>query len=212
MPIVLQRPGLDRRMRGWYDGLTVQSLSEQKQRVIEMLSEAYARDYISESELETRLEKAENSQASDALASVVDDLPAEIRALPAAHPAAVSTPLSGDAQRVSVSMGGIRRRGAWLNSSRLQIRCSMGTVKLDISRQVLAAADSIEIDVDVNQGRCILFVPPGTIVEDRVELEMGRFHIARRVHAGRQAQEAPGRIVLSGSVRLGGVKVRRLRR
>jgi hypothetical protein len=139
-----------------------------RQKVIDQLKHAYAKDYLEEADFERRLELATNTNDRQILRELVDDLP-ETAAEEAAAPERETTFHIGNREVrpegtiVSV-FSGVTRRGDWHPPRHLKIVSAMGGVDLDFTSAVIPA-EGVQIDVFCIMGGIDMRVPEGINVD-----------------------------------------------
>lgn len=175
--------------------------TDQRERIINRLSECYAHDHIDEQEFERRLGEAHRVTTHSQLLALVSDLPV---VADAAQPQTVQTnsePVSASDTFVAI-LGGSERRGAWKPARRSQAVAIMGGVDLDY-RNAIMPPGVTEVSVFCIMGGVEITVPPGVNVEVSGVPILGGFD--NRAGAGR-----PGGPTLrvTGVAILGGVDIR----
>jgi hypothetical protein len=110
-----------------------------------------------------------------------------------------------DSVRIPANYAVTRRLGRWTTARRFEVRSHWGRAVLDLRSPEIPAGD-IEIHVDLDRSTLILLVPDGAVVDDWDLRRTGRSRVKDY-----QAPKAAGsrRIVLTGQVRQGEVRVRR---
>lgn len=161
----------------------VPSLAEERERVVQQLSEHFAGDRLSMDELERRMERVYKASSLDELRRLTADLP-EPTAVAPIELAEVAT-LGPDRDRVVAIMSETKRRGAWLVPQRLGVFALMSDATIDLTQAVLPAG-IIDIHVRSLMAAVKLIVPPGIQVVSRVGSLMGS------VHGGGEPDETPG--------------------
>ena len=136
-------------------------LDEARERAIQLLTDGYAYDVISEEEFEWRLGQLTHADSPRAIDVLVADL-----AMPSAG-AVVSTdaysrvfPAEG---RVLGIMSETRRVGPWRVPQSLRVKAIMSEVKLDLRYAVIPP--SCTIDVSAIMANVSFIVPPGMVVD-----------------------------------------------
>jgi hypothetical protein len=147
--------------------VTPESLEQERERVITLLSRHFANDGITLDDLETRLELA--YQASSV---------AEVRALAAGlapldgatgtvavHPAPAPSQLTRS--RVLAIMSSVARRGVWVPPQTLQVDAVMAEARVDL-RQAQLSSGVMEIPVRALMASVVIITPPGVHVVTEV--------------------------------------------
>lgn len=179
---------------------------ELKRQTTNQLVEAYARGLIEQAELENRLEQVESEPDEGTLALVVSDLPGEIRAL-AVAPDRSPAAYSAGPQQISATHTRIKKRGSWLRSSHVEVDSKHGTVLLDFTRLGSSGVpDTVEVDVHLTHGRCVLFVELGTEVYDELDLHHSTFRYPARFRF--PEGDARPKIIVRGEALHSSIKVR----
>jgi hypothetical protein len=139
---------------------------------IRALSEAVAADRLPVAQLETRMalvRQAPNRASLEAL--VADVLPTGAFA-GYAHPAREAAdhtwagPVApAEVLRIATVMGSTRRAGSWTVPLRLELRCVLGEITLDM-RDAVFGADVVDIEVHAVMGAVKLIVPAGAQIEN----------------------------------------------
>jgi len=173
---------------------------EERERVVEVLSDAAGNGRLTAAELDQRLEAALTARTSGELAVLTADLPEGVAAG------------AKDVVRLDFQGGSGARRGRWIVPRRMEIRAAGGSVKLDFTDAVITGP-MLDIQAEVRGGRLVLLTRPGIVVDvDDVAARGGRV----RVRPERGANQ-PIRLMIkvSGEAHGGDVVVRprhRLRR
>ena len=185
--------------------LPVRSIEQVRERVIEALSEHFARDHLSIDELETRMSRVYAASTPHEVDAILDGLPA--LAVPA--PAPTSGDLDARApkmrERLVAIMSGVVRRGLWVIPRRLRVVAVMGGVDLDL-RQAELPPGVTEIRAFVLMGGLQVRVPPGVRLETDGFAFMGGFE-DRIDDPGSAPRDAPV-VRITGVAIMGGVDAR----
>ena len=158
-------------------------LPEARERAIQLLSDGYAYDRLSESEFEWRLERLGKSESIAAIDALVADLVAPPANL---HASAGIVPLSGDERRIFSLMSNARHEGVWSVPGVLAVKAVMSEVRIDLRHAVLPSACAITVNAIMANVKII--VPP----ELPVHFDVGSFMASTRNSA------APTRLTLPG--------------
>jgi hypothetical protein len=146
----------------------VVSIVDERERVIQRLSEHFANDRLSLDELEQRMELVYKATTAAELQRLTADLPSEdTAAVPALIPAEELPALAPDRERVFAIMSETRRGGAWAVPQRLDLLAVMSDATIDLTK---AALPSGIIDIHVRSlcAAVKIVVPPGLQVVNRV--------------------------------------------
>ena len=153
------------------------SLSEERERVIQQLSEHFANDRLSLDEMESRMELAYKASSIGELQRLTADLPsAQAAAVPVPVPAEEALPAIGaDRERMFSVMSESSRRGAWLVPQRLDLLALMSDTTIDLTQATLPPG-IIDIHVRSMWAAVKIVVPPGLQVVNRVSSLMSSVH------------------------------------
>lgn len=193
-------------------GPPARSLSPgERQATVDRLCTHFARDVLTASELERRLDLAYAARTKDELVSLERDLPdlgAESR--PGSPPAEVAPSVPVDPGRSApehdliVSIwGSTERKGGWTPARSLTALTLMGGAELDF-REAVFATREVSVRVLAVMGGVEVIVPPGVHVEWAGIALMGGVSTPERT--GTRAADAPV-VRISGLVCMGGVDV-----
>ena len=183
--------------------LPATSLEAARERVVERLSTQYARDQLTLEELESRLEKAYAARTSEALDSLVAELPGlPPEVMPKRPVTAVKAPKSKTFVAV---MSGVVRRGAWVVPKYIKAFAFMGGVELDLRDAVLDPGGT-EIEVLAVMGGVVVTVPPNVRLESDGFAFMGGFEDQLKEPASADPNAPVVR--LTGFAFMGGVEAR----
>jgi uncharacterized protein DUF1707/cell wall-active antibiotic response 4TMS protein YvqF len=153
------------------------SLADERERVIQLLSDHFANDRLSLEDLESRMELAYKSTTLADLQRLTADLPTAAAAaqVPAPLPADELPAISPDRERVYAVMSETSRRGAWLVPQRLDLLALMSDTTIDLTQATLPSG-IIDIHVRSICAAVKLVVPPGLQVVNRVSSLMSSVH------------------------------------
>jgi hypothetical protein len=144
------------------------SLADERERVIQQLSEHFANDRLSLEELETRMELAYKAASMPDLRRLTADLPSGTAApVPAPLPPEELPALSPDRERVYSVMSETTRGGAWLVPQRLDLLAMMSDTTIDLTQATLPTG-IIDIHVRSICAAVKIVVPPGLQVVSRI--------------------------------------------
>ena len=162
------------------------SLTDERERVIQQLSEHFANDRLSLDELESRMELAYKAASVVDLQRLTADLPSAT-AVPAPVPAPVQElpALAPDRERMFAVMSETSRRGSWLVPQRLDLLAVMSDTTIDLTQAALPTG-IIDIHIRSVWAAVKIVVPPGLQVVNRLSSVMGS------VHGGGQPNESGG--------------------
>lgn len=180
-------------------------IEQVRERVIEALSEHFARDHLTIDELESRMTRVYAASTPQEVNALLDGLPALTTASPlpaTADPYAVAPKMR---ERLVAVMSGIVRRGLWVIPRRLRVVAVMGGVDLDL-RQATFSPGVTEIHAFVLMGGLVVRVPPGVRLETDGFAFMGGFE-DRLFEPGAAGRDAPV-VRVTGVAIMGGVDAR----
>ena len=193
----------------------VPSLADDRERVIQQLSDHFANDRLSLEELETRMELAYKASSSADLQRLTADLPSVAAApVPPPLPAEELAVMAPDRERLVSVMSETRRRGAWIVPQRLDLIALMSDTTIDLTQAALPTG-IIDIHVRSICAAVKIVVPPGIQVVSRLSSLMGSVRGGGEPNVGGGEEWKTGTVVrLSGWVLMAEVqtKVRRRER
>jgi hypothetical protein len=114
------------------------------------------------------------------------------------------TPVPAEPVRVSANQRLTKRLGNWTTSRRFQIRAHRGNAVLDLRSPQIPAGD-IELDVELDHAVLKVLVSEDAVLDDWDLRRLGRSPIKDSGPTG----PAGRRIVLTGELRYGEIRVRR---
>ena len=176
---------------------------EDRDRVVEILRVAAGDGRLTAEELDQRLEAALTARTYAELAVLTTDLPA------AGSAGAVAAPEPKDMVRIDCGSGHARRDGRWVVPSRMEVRVTSGSVRLDFTEAVITQP-TLRIDAEVHSGQLKLVTRPGIVVDaDDVGVRSGEVKIREP-----WAHDVPVtlRIEMAGRVSSGSITARPPRR
>jgi len=172
-----------------------------RERAIQLLSDRFADDTLSDVEFEARIDRlfaASDPAAVEAVIADLHDPTPRARGGRGVQPAA-----EPDERRIVVLMGETRRTGRWTVPRRLRVRAVMGNALIDL-RDVIVP-DGFTMDVGAFMGSITLVVPPGVLVTSDVSAIMGS--AINKAHELGGAGMTTPRIYVHGTAFMGEVKV-----
>ncbi|CAN5438534.1 DUF1707 domain-containing protein [soil metagenome] len=155
-------------------------LEQRRDRVIDALTEHYARDHLDDAELEKRIDRAYQTTALAELEALTADLPAlpdpgaAVAPRPEADFSLAHADEVRDRQFIMAIMGATERRGVWTPARKMEVVALMGGVELDF-REARFASGVTQIDALAIMGGIEIRVPPGIRVESSGFGIMGGF-------------------------------------
>jgi hypothetical protein len=180
--------------------------AEARDRVIAVLSDAFASGALDVDEFERRVTVAHRSDAPSELEALLADLPATASTAGALAPIRALVP-EGQVRQSGVIlsiMGGSARGGHWSVPRVLNVVSMMGGTRLDL-REARMPAGVVEVRVMAVMGGVEIIVPPHLAVEASGSAIMGGFEHVERA----PLQPDPGSSLLrvTGLVMMGGVHI-----
>jgi len=183
--------------------LPVRPIEQVRERIVEALSEHFARDHLSLDELETRMARVYSATTPADVDALVADLPALALGAPVTVTPDAYAPTPKLKERLVAIMSGVVRRGLWKVPRRLRVVAIMGGVELDL-RQAELPPGVTEITAFVLMGGLEIRVAPGVRLETDGVAIMGGFE--DRVHDyGLAPADAPV-VRVTGIAIMGGVE------
>jgi hypothetical protein len=165
------------------DQRPVPSLTDERERVIQQLSEHFANDRLTMDELDARMEGVYKASSLEELRRLTADLPESTAVAPVLPPEPVA--IAPDRDRVVAIMSETKRRGPWAVPQRLGVFALMSDATIDLTQATLPAG-IIDIHVRSLMAAVKLIVPPGVQIVSRVGSLMGS------VHGGGEPDQTPG--------------------
>lgn len=148
------------------------SLADERERVIQQLSDHFANDRLSLDEMESRMELAYKAGSLGDLQRLTADLPsATALPVPAPSPVEELPALAPDRERIFALMSETSRRGSWLVPQRLDLLAVMSDTTIDLTQAALPAG-IIDIHIRSMWAAVKIVVPPGLQVVNRVSSVM----------------------------------------
>ena len=189
--------------------LPVRPIEQVRERVIQALSEHFARDHLTMDELETRMAGVYAASTPQEVDALLQGLPELVAGAPLPMGADSQTPVPKMRSHLVAIMSGVVRRGLWLVPRRLRAIAIMGGVDLDLRHATLSPGVN-EIHAFVFMGGLSVRVPPGVRLETDGFAFMGGFD-DRVEDPGTAARDAPV-VRITGLAIMGGVDARVLPR
>jgi hypothetical protein len=162
------------------DQTALQRVHDARERVIAVLSDAFARDVLDVDEFERRITVAHTTDVLAQIEALVADLPAATTALaPATVTVVAAEGQEAPAQTVYAVFGGVERRGAWTVPRNFRVVAMMGGAVLDL-REARFPRGVVDLEVKAFMGGVQILVPPGLAVEVNGSAIMGGFQQVNR--------------------------------
>jgi hypothetical protein len=180
----------------------VRPIQQVRERVVEQLSEHFARDHLTLDDLEVRMARVYSATTPAEIDALVEDLPALAMGAPVTVTPDAYAPTPKLKERLIAIMSGISRRGLWKIPRRLRVVAVMGGVDLDL-RQAELPPGVTEIHAFVFMGGLQVRVPPGVRLETEGFAFMGGFE--DRVHDPGVARADAPVVRVTGVAIMGGV-------
>jgi hypothetical protein len=172
-----------------------------RERAIQLLSDRFADDTLSDVEFEARIDRLFAASDPAAVEAVIADLHEPSPNARGARGVPVAP--EPDERQILVFMGETRRTGRWTVSRRLRVRAVMGNAVLDLRDVIIP--DGLTLDVGAFMGGITLIVPPGVSVTTDVSAIMG--NAVNKAHEYGGAAMAAPRVYVHGTAFMGEVKV-----
>lgn len=154
--------------------LPTRPIEQVRERVIEALSEHFARDNIGLDDLEIRMARVYSATTPHDVESILDGLPALAMGAPVPAVSEPNSPAPKLRERLVAVMSGIMRRGLWRIPRRLRVVAIMGGVDLDL-REAELPPGVTEIRAFIFMGGLEVKVRPGVRLETEGIAIMGGF-------------------------------------
>jgi hypothetical protein len=146
---------------------------EDRDAVAERLRVAAGDGRLSAEELDERLESALTARTYAELDVLVTDLPDTASSATVATAAGVPVE-ARDVVRVERKDGSVEHAGRGVVPRRMEIKVRDGSARLDFTQAIISES-LFEVDVAMRDGKVVLTVPPGVLVDaDEVKLRDGR--------------------------------------
>lgn len=177
------------------------NLTQQRERTVALLCDHFALDHLELPDFEARLDAAHRATTPAALDSLLTDLPAADRPVPARP--AQRTPGTRGTRVLLALLGGVDRRGHWTPARKTFVVAVMGGAELDF-RDVDLPPGVTEVSIICCMGGAEVIVPPGMAVDSNGIAIMGGFEHASA--PGRADADRPT-LRISGLCLMGGVEI-----
>jgi hypothetical protein len=177
-----------------------------RDRVIALLSDAFATDALEVEEFERRVTVAHRSDSLIEVERLVADLPAPRTSGAPPAPARALVPATQVRRSSTVFsiMGGAERAGAWTVPRTLNVIAVMGGTQIDL-REARLPAGPVDVRVFSMMGGVEIIVPPNLAVEANGGAIMGGFEHVERAPA--EPDPAAPLVRVSGLAMMGGVHI-----
>jgi len=198
--------------RGATPSPSARPTSDEREHVVELLSQHFAEDRLSIEEFEQRVTLVYAASDRAALQALVSDVqPASVDAGDA-HGNALRSP--GEApthERVRAVMSHTARSGPLAMPRHLEVRATMGNIELDLRSATFATGVTV-IDVRALLGNVEITVLPDVPVEIVGDAMLGTFHMdTRHAQPAASPQRRPMLLRVTGRSVLANVEVRHAR-
>ena len=181
--------------------LPTRPIEQVRERVIEALSEHFARDNITLDDLESRMTRVYASTTPQEVDSLLDGLPTLATGAPLPATLEPNSPAPKLRERLVAIMSGIVRRGLWKIPRRVRVVAIMGGVQLDL-REAELPPGVTEIRAFIFMGGLDVRVAPGVRLETEGVAIMGGFE--DRMDDSGAGRDAPV-VRITGVAIMGGV-------
>ena len=144
------------------------------ERVVNVLTQRFAQDELTQEDLETRLERVYAATTMAELGAVITDLGAV--SSPSPSPASQLGVQAARAERVTAMFSGQERRITGVAPAALDLRARLGYVEVDLTRAIFGPGVTV-IDVRAFMGYVQLRLPPNVRVESGGRAIFGFFSV-----------------------------------
>jgi hypothetical protein len=144
------------------------------ERVVNVLTQRFAQDELTQEDLETRLERVYAATTMAELGAVITDLGAV--SSPSPSPASQLGVHAAQAERVTAMFSGQERRITGVAPAALDLRARLGYVEVDLTRAIFGPGVTV-IDVRAFMGYVQLRLPPNVRVESGGRAIFGFFSV-----------------------------------
>jgi hypothetical protein len=176
-----------------------------RDRVVEVLTQHFASDRITEADLEARLERVYAATTGPELEAIIADLPGNVPAVAGAGSGGLAPLDEGTAvRRIDALLSGQEQRMTGVVPRRLRVRSRLGYVELDLTRATFEPGLTT-IDVRAIMGYVQVRLPPGVRVECLGRAVAGYFALKGVSRAG--GDDAPSVVRITGRAALGYAEV-----
>ncbi|MGH3437703.1 MAG: DUF1707 SHOCT-like domain-containing protein [Sciscionella sp.] len=173
----------------------------EREHVVAVLQRAIGRGMLDLDEFTQRTDTALAARTRGELNAVLVDLPG------LTHDTVPSGVASTPPAELTAGVSTIVRNGHWTVPRQLTVRNNMGGVRLDFSRARFES-EQVLLELDVGMGSVRLTLPrEATVNTEGLTLSMGHL----RGHASSAEEPGSRHFVITGSVRMGSVHIRRRR-
>lgn len=176
--------------------------SEERERVVEALTQHYAADRIGDADLEARLERVYHAATRPELEAALEGLPSLAPAAAQARVPAVPD-AAPEARRVEALLSGQEQRVTGIVPRELRVRSRLGYVELDLTRATFQPGVTT-LDVRAFMGYVQVRLPPGLRIESQGHAIAGYFALQGTERAG--GADAPCAVRVRGRAVLGYVE------
>ena len=155
----------------WSEG----DLEVQRERVTEILGDAFTHDLLGLEDYEKRLDLAGQAVGTRQLQELLADLPESVTG-----PATYAQGLTQTEQRVTAALSQRTLHGNWLRSRWVSARSVMAQTVLDF-REVSMPREPVQLELMAVMTEVVIRVPPGLAVEFDVNTIMAEASVGRGV-------------------------------
>jgi hypothetical protein len=138
-----------------------------RERVIQVLTEAFANDQLSVTELEDRLERVYRATNADEAMALIAGLPSSAAVAAARHAELAETSVRTAPERFRSFFSAQSRRGIWTVPRAMDITAMFSDTTIDLTQANLPS-DIVDLHVNVAFGSMRIVIPPGLRVVNRV--------------------------------------------
>lgn len=158
----------------------VLSMADERERILQELSQHFANDHLSLDELDSRMERAYKSTTVAELKSLTADLPRLGSVAPARPDEVMPAPASvivPERERLLSVMSETKRAGLWAAPQRLDLVAVMSDTTIDLTQAILPPG-IVDVHVRSLWAAVKIIVPPGLQVVNRMGSLMSSVHAA----------------------------------
>lgn len=179
------------------------SFEEERQELIAIVGELYARNKCSEERMNELLELITDAATESRLREIASQLPQP----PEGSLLALTTSiLSRPPQDIAAHAGTVKKTGEWVDSKQIRVSGSASTFTFDLTSYAPEHGISLEFLLDVNMSTVVLIVPGSFKVTDSItENSMSTIKIAVKKKDERPRYNT---VTLRGRIRMSTVKVK----
>jgi hypothetical protein len=192
--------------QGFSENSRLRASDADRDRAAAVINHAMAEGRLTADEHSERLDAIYAARTHADIVPLIDDLPGQALAAPAAAPSTAQLDRTGRIDRIKAIFGGASRKGRWQAEPQMDIVTVFGGVELDFRDAVLPGRE-ITINAVVVFGGLDITIPPEMRVIDAGSAIMGGRDVAGETAESAQPDAPVLRI--TGACVFGGVDVKR---